>query len=119
LDLGGPGADADGQEENEGDFQAMVEGMMSQLMSKEILYDPLKELNEKVSIRDYAKMATPHSGTTHPSSLRIYRRTKPPSRLKTRLASQLNCQKFAKSSLYSIGPIIKTTTQHNRRKFSI
>jgi hypothetical protein len=37
-----------GGEEGEGDVQEMLEGMMSQLMSKEILYEPLKELDEKV-----------------------------------------------------------------------
>ncbi|KAF9513836.1 hypothetical protein BS47DRAFT_1317306 [Hydnum rufescens UP504] len=46
LDLGALD-DADGQGANEGDFQTMVEGMMTQLMSKDILYDPLKELQEK------------------------------------------------------------------------
>ena len=47
LDLGGLGAD--GQGENEGEFQAMIESMMAQLMSKDILFDPLKELDEKAS----------------------------------------------------------------------
>ncbi|BFZ54316.1 Peroxisome chaperone and import receptor [Savitreella phatthalungensis] len=32
---------------NEGDFSKVLEGMMSQLMSKEILYEPLLELNQK------------------------------------------------------------------------
>ena len=29
-------------------LQNLLEGMMGQLMSKEVLYEPLKELNEKV-----------------------------------------------------------------------
>jgi peroxin-19 len=52
LDLGALD-DADGQGASEGDFQTMVEGMMTQLMSKDILYDPLKELQEKVSSLDH------------------------------------------------------------------
>jgi peroxin-19 len=31
------------------DFQNMLEGMMSQLMSKELLYEPMKDLAAKVS----------------------------------------------------------------------
>ena len=38
-DLGGEGGE---------DVQGMLESMMSQLMSKELLYEPMKELNEKV-----------------------------------------------------------------------
>lgn len=30
-----------------GDFENVLEGMMSQLMSKEMLYEPMKELSEK------------------------------------------------------------------------
>ena len=41
ADLGGAGGE-------DGDLQGMLETMMSQLMSKEILYEPLKELDEKV-----------------------------------------------------------------------
>jgi peroxin-19 len=29
-------------------LQNLLEGMMGQLMSKEVLYEPLKELNDKV-----------------------------------------------------------------------
>jgi len=43
LDLG---KDGDG-----GDMQKMLEGMMAQLMSKDILFDPLKELGSKVRRR--------------------------------------------------------------------
>jgi hypothetical protein len=38
----------DNAEGGEG-LQSMMEGMMAQLMSKDILYDPLKELDTKVS----------------------------------------------------------------------
>lgn len=34
-----------------GDFQNMLEGMMSQLMSKDLLYEPMKDLASKVSQR--------------------------------------------------------------------
>ena len=34
--------------EDNGDLQEMLETMMQQLMSKEVLYEPLKELHEKV-----------------------------------------------------------------------
>ena len=40
------GKDGDG-----GDMQKMLEGMMAQLMSKDILFDPLKELSSKVRRR--------------------------------------------------------------------
>lgn len=45
-DMGGEGAD--------GDVQGMLEGMMAQLMSKELLYEPMKELDEKVRAPLYA-----------------------------------------------------------------
>jgi peroxin-19 len=35
-----------------GDFQNMLEGMMSQLMSKDLLYEPMKDLAAKVSDSD-------------------------------------------------------------------
>ena len=35
--------------DNDEELQGMLEAMMQQLMSKEILYEPLKELNDKVS----------------------------------------------------------------------
>jgi peroxin-19 len=31
-----------------GDFQNMLEGMMNQLMSKDLLYEPMKDLANKV-----------------------------------------------------------------------
>ena len=37
----------DGAEGNEEDFSKMLLGMMEQLTNKEILYEPMKELNEK------------------------------------------------------------------------
>lgn len=37
----------DGEGEN---LENVLEGMMSQLMSKEILYEPLKELHDKVRV---------------------------------------------------------------------
>lgn len=33
---------------DDGELQKLLEGMMGQLMSKEVLYEPLKELNDKV-----------------------------------------------------------------------
>lgn len=41
--------------ENEAELHGLLETMMSQLMSKEVLYEPLKELHEKVSrlLADY------------------------------------------------------------------
>jgi peroxin-19 len=35
--------------EGDEDLQGILETMMSQLMSKEVLYEPLKELHDKVS----------------------------------------------------------------------
>jgi hypothetical protein len=35
--------------EDESSLKGLLEGMMGQLMSKEVLYEPLKELNDKVS----------------------------------------------------------------------
>ena len=35
-------------EENESALQGILEDMMKQLMTKELLYEPLKELNDKV-----------------------------------------------------------------------
>lgn len=36
-----------------GDFQNMLEGMMGQLMSKDLLYEPMKDLAAKVSYITY------------------------------------------------------------------
>jgi peroxin-19 len=33
---------------DDGELQKLLEGMMGQLMSKEVLYEPLKELSDKV-----------------------------------------------------------------------
>ena len=46
LDLNGMGGGGDGTD----DVQGLLESMMSQLMSKDLLYDPLKELDDKVSL---------------------------------------------------------------------
>jgi len=35
-----------------GDFQNVLEGMMEQLMSKDILYEPMLDLKQKVSERN-------------------------------------------------------------------
>jgi hypothetical protein len=47
--LGGLGGDAQDEE----NLQGMLETMMGQLMSKEVLHEPLKELYEKASIYDF------------------------------------------------------------------
>lgn len=44
AELGKMGEGGEGDE----DLQGILETMMSQLMSKEVLYEPLKELHEKV-----------------------------------------------------------------------
>jgi hypothetical protein len=36
------------ESEDEASLQKLLEGMMDQLMSKEVLFEPLKELNDKV-----------------------------------------------------------------------
>lgn len=40
-----------GSGEADDEFSGILEGMMGSLMSKEILYEPMKELNDKVSTR--------------------------------------------------------------------
>jgi len=45
--LGGSGDDLEGPQSEE-ELNGLLETMMSQLMSKEVLYEPLKELHEKV-----------------------------------------------------------------------
>lgn len=35
-----------------GDFQNVLEGMMEQLMSRDILYEPMLDLKQKVNQRD-------------------------------------------------------------------
>lgn len=47
LNLGGGGAEGEGGEAN---FIPMMQNMMSNLLSKEILYPSLKDLADKVSI---------------------------------------------------------------------
>lgn len=44
-DMGDLGDLGDGE-----DVQGLLENMMSQLLSKELLYEPLKELDEKVGM---------------------------------------------------------------------
>lgn len=39
-----------GEEGDDGDVKGLLENLMSQLMSKELLYEPLKELDDKVSL---------------------------------------------------------------------
>lgn len=41
-------AGGEGGEGDEGGIQDMLDGMMQQLMSKDVLYDPLKDLRDKV-----------------------------------------------------------------------
>lgn len=40
-----------GSGEADEEFSGILEGMMGSLMSKDILYEPLKELNDKVNTR--------------------------------------------------------------------
>lgn len=40
----------EGGEETEEQIQGLLESMMSQLMSKDVLYEPLKELHDKVRL---------------------------------------------------------------------
>jgi len=59
---------------DDGELQKLLEGMMGQLMSKEVLYEPLKELNDKVGSffplrRTLSADETIYS--SHPISLRI------------------------------------------------
>lgn len=46
--MGGLGLDGTGGGEGEEELAGLLETMMGQLMSKDILYEPLKELSEKV-----------------------------------------------------------------------
>lgn len=48
LDIGG-GSSSGGDSNDVVGFDAMLEGMMQQLMSKEILYEPISDLAKKVS----------------------------------------------------------------------
>ena len=45
-DLSGDGAESEEQ------IQGVLEAMMGQLMSKDVLYEPLKELHDKVNVHD-------------------------------------------------------------------
>lgn len=47
---GGGGGGAGGEGGEGGDFSKVLEGMMAQLMSKEILYEPLLELDQKYPV---------------------------------------------------------------------
>lgn len=40
-----------GEDEGDGEFESFLETMMGQLTSKEMLYDPLKELATNVGLR--------------------------------------------------------------------
>jgi len=60
LNLGGEGGDGEGLEN-------MLESMMSELMSKEILYEPLKELNSK-----YPEYLATHGASLSPDELKRY-----------------------------------------------
>lgn len=40
----------DGNGETEDELQGLLENMMAQLMGKDVLYEPLKELSEKVML---------------------------------------------------------------------
>ena len=42
------GLNSEGNEEDEEELAGFLENMMGQLMGKEVLYEPLKELNDKV-----------------------------------------------------------------------
>lgn len=82
-DMGGKFA-GDGAESEQG-LQGVLEAMMSQLMSKEVLYEPLKELHEKASVHSYL---TDLRALTWHSSPSISPRTRVPCRLQTRRASR-------------------------------
>lgn len=49
--MGQLGANIGDLDETDGALQGMLEEMMGQLMSKEVLYEPLKELDDKVTNR--------------------------------------------------------------------
>jgi len=52
-----------------GDFQNMLEGMMSQLMSKDLLYEPMKDLASK-----YPEWLEKNKDSTPPADLEKYRK---------------------------------------------
>ena len=58
--------------ESEEDLKGILETMMSQLMSKDVLYEPLKELHDKVRVCASCKvMGNAHLGFAPCSSLDI------------------------------------------------
>ncbi|KAI0691483.1 Pex19 protein [Cytidiella melzeri] len=63
----------EGGEETEEQIQGLLESMMAQLMSKEVLYEPLKELNEKFPayMRDNAEKLSAEDKQRHESQSRI------------------------------------------------
>lgn len=77
-DLPGDGAESEEQ------LQGVLEAMMGQLMNKDVLYEPLKELHDKVSM--YFLHATSLTRGGPLSSLSISPRTAVPYRLKIRSA---------------------------------
>ncbi|KAF8528455.1 Pex19 protein [Hysterangium stoloniferum] len=60
LNMGGEGEDGEG-------LESMLESMMSELMSKEILYEPLKELDSK-----YPEYLATHGASLSPDELTRY-----------------------------------------------
>ncbi|WVF69141.1 hypothetical protein IAT40_003915 [Kwoniella sp. CBS 6097] len=58
--LGGEGGDGDGEGDDDGDLADVLEGMMSQLMTKEVLEEPMTELASKYP----PYLASPPSGTS-------------------------------------------------------
>ena len=51
-----------------GEFEGVLEGMMSQLMSKELLYEPMKDLSEK-----YPAWLEEHKDSTDKAQLEKYK----------------------------------------------
>ena len=51
-----------------GEFEGVLEGMMSQLMSKDLLYEPMKDLSQK-----YPAWLETHEATTEKAELEKYR----------------------------------------------
>ena len=88
---------ADGEDE-EG-LQEFLETMMSQLMSKEVLYEPLKEMHEKV--RDFVFFRPPTNSENADSSLATSLRTRISCHRKIRNVTRTNNKQFLKSSQYS------------------
>ena len=86
--MGGDGEAEDG-------LQGMLETMMSQLMSKEVLYEPLKEMHEKVCKSSNSALQI-HSDHVD-SSLAISLKTRVNCRSKIRTVTQNSRTLFPKS----------------------